>query len=93
MIKVCKFGGSSLANATQFKKIKDIILSDPQRKIIVASACGKSYKDDHKVTDLLYLLEAHKKYGMSYDDIIDLIYQKHQNIIDELKLDYVFPWD
>lgn len=69
MIKVCKFGGSSLANATQYKKIKSIVESDDTRKVIVASACGKADKNDHKVTDLLYLCLAHKKYGMSYDDI------------------------
>lgn len=88
MIKVCKFGGSSLANATQYKKIKSIVESDPTRKVIVASACGKSFKEDHKVTDLLYLCLAHKKYGMSYEDILEKIYLKHQMIIDELNLSF-----
>ncbi|MDO4198355.1 MAG: aspartate kinase [Erysipelotrichaceae bacterium] len=88
MIKVCKFGGSSVANAAQFRKIKDIVNKDNERKIIVASACGKAYKEDHKVTDLLYLCEAHKKYGMSYDDILSLIETKHQDIIDELDLHF-----
>lgn len=88
MLKVCKFGGSSVANAAQFRKIKDIVNSDPSRKIIVASACGKAYKEDHKVTDLLYLCEAHKKYGMDYEDILGLIEGKHQDIIDELNLKF-----
>ena len=59
MIKVAKFGGSSLANGEQFKKIKNIILEDPSRSIIVVSAPGKKNKDDHKITDLLYLIYAH----------------------------------
>ena len=88
MIKVCKFGGSSLANATQYKKIKSIVESDDTRKVIVASACGKADKNDHKVTDLLYLCLAHKKYGMSYDDILEKIYLKHKAIIDELNISF-----
>ena len=59
MIKVAKFGGSSVANAVQFAKVKKIVGADPGRKFIVTSACGKESSDDHKVTDLLYLIEAH----------------------------------
>ena len=88
MIKVCKFGGSSLASFEQFKKIKKIVESQEERKVIVASACGKAFKEDHKVTDLLYLCLAHKKYGMSYDDILDQIISKHQSIIDGLNLNF-----
>ncbi len=88
MIKVCKFGGSSLASSEQFKKIKNIVYKEEERKVIVASACGKAFKEDHKVTDLLYLCLAHKKYGMSYDDMIKQIYDKHKAIIDDLKLDF-----
>ncbi len=86
MIKVIKFGGSSVANAAQYKKIKNIVDSDSTRKIIVASACGKADKHDHKVTDLLYLCEAHVKYGMDYEPIVSLIEEKHQNIANELGL-------
>lgn len=88
MIKVCKFGGSSVADANQFKKIKKIVNAEDERKIIVASACGKASKDDHKVTDLLYLCLAHKKYGMSYEDILKSIEDKHTKIIKELKLKF-----
>lgn len=88
MIKVCKFGGSSLANSKQYKKIKSIIKAEEERKIIIASACGKSNKNDHKVTDLLYLCLAHKQFGMSYDDILKEIEDKHQMIIDDLKLKF-----
>lgn len=87
MIKVCKFGGSSIANAAQYKKIKDIVESDISRKIIVASALGKVNSDEHKITDLLYLCIAHKKYGMGYEDILNEIYTRHKEVIDELKID------
>ena len=53
-IKVCKFGGSSLAEAAHFQRVRDILLSDPQRRFVVASAPGKRDKADEKVTDLLY---------------------------------------
>jgi len=88
MLKVCKFGGSSVANATQFKKIKGIVEKEKERKIIVSSAMGKANDNDHKVTDLLYLCLAHKKYGMSYDEILSEIERKHQEVIDELKLSF-----
>ncbi len=88
MIKVCKFGGSSLSSGEQYKKIKDIVCKEEERKVIVASACGKAFKEDHKVTDLLYLCLAHKKYGMSYDDLLKQIYDKHKAINDELNLNF-----
>ena len=53
-IKVTKFGGSSLASAEQFKKVADIVLADRDRKYVVPSAPGKRFKEDNKVTDLLY---------------------------------------
>ena len=51
MVKIVKFGGSSLADAHQFKKVGDIIKSDPDRRFVVPSAPGKRFKDDIKVTD------------------------------------------
>jgi aspartate kinase len=53
MIKVCKFGGSSLADAEQVRKVCDIVLADPDRTVVVVSAPGKRNKTDIKVTDLL----------------------------------------
>ena len=55
-MKVCKFGGSSLADAGQLTKVIDIVLSDPQRRMVVVSAPGKRNKEDTKVTDLLIAL-------------------------------------
>ena len=54
MIKVTKFGGSSLASAQQMEKVGNIIRSDPDRKYIIPSAPGKRFSDDTKVTDMLY---------------------------------------
>lgn len=52
-IKVTKFGGSSLADATQFRKVIDILKSDTSRKYVVVSAPGKRFDEDVKVTDML----------------------------------------
>lgn len=66
MIKVVKFGGSSLASATQFAKVGNIIKADPERKFVVPSAPGKRNSKDTKVTDMLYacydLAEAEKDF-------------------------------
>lgn len=87
MIKVVKFGGSSVASATQFKKVKNIIDSDKDRIFIVTSACGKSGNEDHKVTDLLYLCHAHIKYGVPFDDLFNMIYDKYMGIKKDLNLE------
>ena len=52
-MKVCKFGGSSLASAQQIKKVFNIITSDPDRRLVVVSAPGKENEADTKVTDML----------------------------------------
>ena len=59
MLKVTKFGGSSMADAGQYRKIKDIVLSDKERRVVIVSAAGKRFSGDHKITDLLYLCHAH----------------------------------
>ncbi|MBQ1438147.1 MAG: aspartate kinase [Solobacterium sp.] len=86
MIKVAKFGGSSVANAEQFCKVKKIIESDPDRKFVVSSACGKESSEDHKVTDLLFLCEAHVRFGVSYEPIFEQIEAKYNRIKKELGL-------
>ncbi len=65
MIKVCKFGGSSLASGEQFKKVKDIVKGDETRCVVVVSAPGRRFEGDSKITDLLYLCHAHLKYGVT----------------------------
>ena len=86
MIKVAKFGGSSLADAGQFQKVKAIVEADPSRRFVVASACGKSSPSDHKVTDLLYLCQAHLRYGVSYEPIFKEIETKYYAIKEALHL-------
>lgn len=86
MLKVTKFGGSSMADAVQYGKIKNIILSDPARKVVVVSAAGKRNKDDHKITDLLYLCHAHTQYGVDCNPIFERIAARYMEIRDELNL-------
>ena len=88
MLKVAKFGGSSLAGAEQFRKVKQIIESDPARMCVVVSAAGKRHKKDSKITDLLYLTHAHINYGVSHEDIFSMIEQRYYGIRDELGLHY-----
>ena len=83
-MKVVKFGGSSMADAGQYRKVKDIVLSDPSRRVVVVSAAGKRFKDDHKITDLLYLCYSHTKYGVACDLIYDMIVSRYCEIRDEL---------
>lgn len=86
-MKVAKFGGTSLADANQFKKVADIIKADEERKFIVVSAPGKRHEHDFKITDLLIRLgEAYvkeEKYKSYYITIVDRFFQ----IINDLELD------
>ena len=86
MLKVTKFGGSSMADAGQYRKVREIIMADPSRKVVVVSAAGKRYKDDHKLTDLLYLCHAHTQYGVDCTPIFDMITSRYLEIRDELEL-------
>lgn len=65
MLKIAKFGGSSLADASRFLRVRDIVTSDIARRVVVVSAAGKRHEGDHKITDLLYLCHAHLRYGVS----------------------------
>jgi len=85
-MKVCKFGGSSLADAAQFKKVKQIIEADAQRVYIVPSAPGKRSSDDTKVTDLLYAYHAAVSSGEDGTAAFDEIRQRFVALRDELKL-------
>ena len=87
-IKVTKFGGSSLANATQFKKVKDIITADSTRRYVVPSAPGKRNSKDSKITDLLYLCHAHVETGISLDDVFKHIVDRYVGIVNDLGLNF-----
>ena len=87
MLKVTKFGGSSMADAGQYRKVRDILLADKERRVVVVSAAGKRHSKDHKITDLLYLCHAHTQYGVACDPIFEIIVNRHLEIRDELGLD------
>ena len=86
MLKVAKFGGSSMADAGQYRKVASIIQADPGRKVVVVSAAGKRFSSDHKLTDLLYLCHAHTQYGVDCGQVFELITSRYLEIRDELGL-------
>ena len=88
---VAKFGGTSLADANQFKKVRDIISSDPARRIVVASAPGKRFPEDVKVTDLLLRCYGEAVGGEDFNGTLDLIRGRFRDIVRELGLQ--FPLD
>lgn len=88
MLKVVKFGGSSLSCEAQFKKVKNIVLGDLERKIVVVSALGKRNSEDSKITDLLYILHAHIKFSVPYDDIWKMIFERFIEVKDKLHLSF-----
>lgn len=75
-----------MADAGQYRKIKDIVQADPTRRVVVVSAPGKRFSGDYKVTDLLYLCHAHTQYGVDCSDIFDMICQRYYDIAKELNL-------
>ncbi len=83
-MKVCKFGGSSLADAGQFYKVKQIIESDEQRVYIVPSAPGKRHCSDTKVTDMLYAYHGAVSRGESSEQIFAEIRERYVTMRDEL---------
>ncbi len=84
MLKVTKFGGSSMADAGQYKKVRDILMADPERRVAVVSAAGKRNSQDHKITDLLYLCHAHTQYGVPCDPVFELITSRYLEIREDL---------
>ena len=85
-MKVVKFGGSSMADAGQYRKIRDILLADPDRRVVVVSAAGKRNKSDHKITDLLYLCYAHTQYGVDCSGVFEMITSRYREIARDLEL-------
>lgn len=87
MLKVCKFGGSSLADEEEFLKVKNIIQADPSRRIIVVSAPGRRNSKDNKITDLLYLIYQHQKYKVDYSALFEEIKKRYLQIARDLHID------
>ncbi|MDO5439043.1 MAG: aspartate kinase [Erysipelotrichaceae bacterium] len=88
MIKISKFGGSSVADSKQFQKVKVIVESDPDRKYIVVSAPGRLSSDSSKITDLLYLLDAHRQYHVDASVLTGMIAERYGEIKNTLQIDY-----
>ena len=80
-VKVIKFGGSSLADAEHFKKVAEIIQEDPARRYVVPSAPGKRFKEDTKVTDMLYACFEKASRGESFDEDFNKIIERYEAII------------
>ena len=90
-IVVAKFGGTSVADAAQFRKIREIVEGNPERRFIVVSAPGKRFPEDIKVTDLLLSCYEKASAGESFTEEFEQIRRRFREIIDGLKLD--FPLD
>ena len=85
---VTKFGGSSLADAAQFKKVKTILEMDSERKFVVPSAPGKRGPGDDKITDLLYAAHKAASAGKAYRHLLERIQARYEEIAGELHIDF-----
>jgi len=85
--KVCKFGGSSLADAHQLRKVQRLVEADPARRFVVPSAPGKRAANDIKVTDLLYRCHAEHARGESVAGLFGQVAERYRSIAGELGLD------
>ena len=86
MLKVSKFGGSSLATAEQVRRVCDIITADPGRRLIVVSAPGKRYSQDIKVTDLLIAAASERLTGKIGASECAEVIERYRRIASELGL-------
>ena len=87
-MKVVKFGGSSLADANQFRRVASIVKADPARRYVVASAPGKRFSDDVKVTDMLYNCYEMVRHGKDIGEYYQQICERYNSIIADLGLDF-----
>ena len=86
-IRVSKFGGSSLADAGQFAKVREILLSNPSRRYVVPSAPGKRAANDEKITDMLYECHRLARAGEDFSALFERIADRYRSIADSLSLD------
>lgn len=84
---VCKFGGSSLADAGQIRKVRDIVAESPERTVVVVSAPGKRRKEDEKITDILISCHVMAARGEDIGDRFALVRERYTSIADELGLE------
>lgn len=86
--KVVKFGGSSLADANQFKKVKAIITAEPERRYVVPSAPGKRFANDIKITDMLYTCQRFASEGKDFSETLGQIRSRYLEIAKDLGLSF-----
>jgi aspartate kinase len=85
-IKVAKFGGTSLADASQIRKVKAIVEADKERRYVVPSAPGKRTPEDRKITDLLYLCHANASQQVPFEEVFDIIADRYLQIVADLQI-------
>ena len=85
-MKVCKFGGSSVADASQIKKVKAILDSDKERTIVVVSAPGKRFSGDEKVTDMLLSCAALAQNEKALEEKFEEVKDRYRDIAEGLGL-------
>ena len=86
IVKVIKFGGSSLASGEQLKKVFNIVMEDSERKIVVVSAPGKRNSDDIKVTDLLITCAERQLNGENGEELLEEVIERYASIVRELNI-------
>jgi aspartate kinase len=86
-VKVAKFGGSSVADGIQIRKIEKIINSDPDLRYIIVSAPGKRFENDNKITDILYLCYTHMVHNLPYHQLFQVIADRFTATAANLGLD------
>jgi len=86
-MKVCKFGGSSLADAAQVSQVCDVVLGDPDRRLVVVSAPGKRFKEDIKVTDLLIACANARLDNKPTDEALGAVVARYREIQETLGVD------
>ena len=87
MIKVCKFGGTSMADGTNMLRVKEIVEGDPTRRYVVVSAPGKRFGGDIKITDLLYETYESVRRTQSVGAAFEKVAERFRGIVHELALE------
>ncbi|UCB46925.1 MAG: aspartate kinase [Spirochaetota bacterium] len=85
-VKVAKFGGTSVADVGQIRKVEAIIKADPERRYIITSAPGKRSRTDSKITDLLYLCHTHVQQDVPFKEVFSIISKRYIKIVYDLDL-------
>jgi aspartate kinase len=86
---VCKFGGTSLADAAQIRKVQSIVQSDARRRYVVVSAPGKRNSKDQKITDLLLTSWHLATQGLEFENVLQLVRARFDEIADALQIEHI----